>query len=230
MKHAQCVSLIVTVFALGLFSSACVLDPESIGMTLSGSSTGESQGSMGSTSEGETATSGSASDTTTEGESMSSTGGATDSTSTSDATTTTDATTTDSTTDGVECDLEMIASDGAELNPSPYVDCGVVSPRESTDEEWQTARLCALDAVADQKGFKLVTWFQGIDSKVGYAYVGFEGESYGLSAFYYDSIMPVVVTERVCSSLTAEASCIADVGSPCLTCVDAGPSGPVCGG
>ena len=164
------------------------------------------------------------SDSTT-GASASATSNGTDAT--SDATT--DATT-GTMTGGVECDLEAIACERAEIGGELFIDCGVVDPWESTPKEWQTARECALDAIAEEKAFKLVTWLQGIDSEVGYAYVGFEGESYGITRFFYDSYPPAVVNESSCAMLTAEASCIAAVDEICLTCVDAGPSATTCGG
>ena len=177
----------------------------------------------------ESATSGSATGTGSDG-SMSSTGGSTEGTSDSSTGTGTTDTTTAGSTGGVECDLEAIACEQAEIGGELFIDCGVVNPWDSSGEEWQTARECALAAVADEKAFKLVTWLQGIDSSVGYAYVGFEGESYGISRYLYDSYPPAGVTVSSCASLTAEESCIAAVDQICLTCVDAGPNSQFCGG
>ncbi len=184
----------------------------------------EGESSTGSTSDASTSATSNGTDVTTDD--------ATTDDATSDATTGTTGTTetTGTTTEGVACDLEAIACERAEIGGELFIDCGVVDPWESTSKAWQTARQCALDAIAEEKAFKLVTWLQGIDSEVGYAYVGFEGESYGITRFFYDSYPPAVVNENSCAALTAEASCIGSVDEICLTCVDAGPSATTCGG
>lgn len=200
---------------------------DSVGETMTDASSGSKSGSATETmTEGGSASTGAT--TGTSGGSESGTGGSTDAT---EATTeTTETTETTATTDGVECELEAVACAQAEIGGELFIDCGIVYPMESTPEEWQTARECALAAVADEKAFKLVTWLQGIDSEVGYAYVGFEGESYGISRYLFDSYPPAGIVVNPCTSLTAEASCISAVGQVCLTCVDAGPNSKVCGG
>ncbi len=229
-----------TLFALAIsLAGAAGLGGGCVGGSGETETTGETHSSVSATETASaSATTGESSTEATSDASATSSGGtdATTKATTSDTTTgaTTSATTSDTTsattTGGAECDLEEIACARAELGGELFIECGVVDPWESTPKEWQAARQCALDAIAEEKAFKLVTWLQGIDSEVGYAYVGFVGESYEVIRFFFDSYPPAVVNENTCASLTAEASCIAAVDQICLTCVEPGPSATICGG
>ncbi len=202
IRHTRSICPFAAILALGL---ACkVIDSD----TESGS---------GSSTSAQTSDSSTASDSST-GSSGTDTGTGTD---------TTDESTSEGSTGGVECTLEAVACQIAEAGP--FLDCGVVGP-ETNAEKWQTARECALEATANQQAFKLITWLQGIDSNVGYAYVGIEGESYGIIRYFYDSYPPAYVNSSSCTSLSADAACIDTVAEVCLSCEDVGPSTMICGG
>lgn len=202
--------------SLSLSLSACGDDS----MSSSEGSTGEP------TSEASTdASTGTDSGTDTSTGSTATTG--TDSDTGTTTTTTTDAT---STTGDPACELIAVACAAAEQGGA-FLDCGVVDPWNNSAEEWQTARDCALDAASQQKAFKLVTWLAGIDSQVGLAYVGFEGETYGITRYYYDSYPPELVTQASCGSLSPTMGCTDGPDQEaCLTCDDQTEPVTICGG
>jgi hypothetical protein len=143
---------------------------------------------------------------------------------TGDATGTTTSTT--DTTGGPLCELVHLTCARAELNRD-FEDCGIVDP-DSTTEQWQAARDCALAAVAEQRAFKLVTWLQGIDSTVGFGYVGLEGVTYGVERLFFDSFIEATTDVVSCADLAGVPNCTVEPGEACLDCEGASESEQLC--
>lgn len=147
---------------------------------------------------------------------------------TTDATTTTtDATTSDTAPDPA-CDLEAVSCAAAEAG-GPFIDCGVVDFYSSPTEAWEAASACALAASDAEKAFKLITWVESLDSETGYAYVGFEGETYGIIRYYYDSYPPERLSSYGCGPLALKPGCTVEPGADCLLCTDTTPQSQICG-
>jgi hypothetical protein len=140
---------------------------------------------------------------------------------------TTASTTTDATTGALPCDLVELTCARAELDPM-VDDCGIVDPWNNTADDWQAARDCALAAVAEQRGFKLVTWLQGIDSDVGVGYAGLAGVTFGVERIVYDSFPPETADLQQCAGLSPTPDCTVEPGEACLTCDDASGGEQLC--
>ena len=138
------------------------------------------------------------------------------------------------TTGEVACALEEQACAAVEAL-GKYEDCGVVDPWNDLTPAWQAARDCALKAASEQRAFKLITWLQGFDSKVGQAYVGLTAESYAISMFHYDSDpcggggCGPVAAQGYCDALVAVPDCVVEPGGPCLSCEGQGEAVQICG-
>lgn len=188
--------------------------------------------SSGGTSTGASATSGSGSDTSGGSGSGSSGGGTSGSSGGSGSGTSGSSggsgSSTGETTGGVTCDLVPVACAQVEAY-GDYVDCGEVDPWDSTLAEWEAARSCALENAAAMKAFKVIVWVQGIDSDVGYAYVGLTAESFEVVELFYDSFGPTL-TSRPCAALVATPGCTVSVGDACLGCESDAEPATVCGG
>jgi hypothetical protein len=140
-----------------------------------------------------------------------------------------------STTDGLECTLMDQACAAAEQG-GLFEDCGLVLLDDPV-EAWQTAQDCALTAIAEQRGFKLITQLQGIDSEVAAAFVGVAQEEYLVEVFFFDGDpcggggCGPKITRTICGeSVIATQGCVVEPGTICLTCEAAGDSLDVCEG
>lgn len=202
-----------------------------------GDDKGSSAGSTGDDTTSATTTTTATSDATTDATTSATTDATTATTTTTTTGDPTSATTTDpttttsgtSTTGDPVCDLVEAVCDAAEA-AGPFLDCGVIDPWNNSLEEWQDAQACALAAVESEKAFKLITWLQGIDSEVGYGYLGFEGESYGVLRYFYDSYPPEWLSTTGCGALIATPDCVVEPGEPCLSCDEPTPQTVICGG
>ncbi|KIG18830.1 hypothetical protein DB30_07166 [Enhygromyxa salina] len=136
-------------------------------------------------------------------------------------------------TGGPVCsEFETLVGEWAGIDPA-LVDCGVVGP-QSSQQAWQHAHDCALEANALEQSFKLVMWLQGIDSQVGLAYVGVAGESYQLTQLQWDSdpcggggCGPAAVA-RSCADLVLLDGCAVEPPKACLACAGAGQADSLC--
>ncbi|MCB9704767.1 MAG: hypothetical protein H6711_23030 [Myxococcales bacterium] len=184
-------------------------------------STGSSSGDSASS----TSTSGSGSGSSGSGSSGSAS--ASGSGSSGDASTSDGSTSDTSTTGGPLCELVDLACSTVEQYGT-YDDCGEVNPWDHTAAEWTAVQECALKAAMEQRGFKAITWVMGIDSDVGYAYVGLSAESYAVAEIYYDSYNPTG-SIRYCDALEVTPGCVIAPGEACLTCAGAGDAELLCG-
>ncbi len=124
------------------------------------------------------------------------------------------------------CDFEACA---CSLVPPgvEFVDCGYVRWTDPSPA-WVAAHECALAAAQQQVGFKVVFDRQGIDSKVGGAFVGLAGVAYALQEMQYDSWGKDIATQRPCAGVAEIAGCTVAPNEICLECVDPGASAVVC--
>ena len=213
MLGAQNIALetvLAAALAVGV-TAGCAGDEEGASAGSKGTSGSSSGSSAGSTSAGSTT--------------IEATGSASAGSTTSETTGSTSAGST--TTGGLEC--ELVAQAEAAVAPyGAFVECGEVDPWHDGADAWVAVHQCAIESAAAMKAFKAIAWVQGIDSQVGYAYVGQAFESFALAELFYDSWGPKV-TQRPCSSLTATPGCTVAPGEICLRCGGDAAAATLCG-
>jgi len=125
------------------------------------------------------------------------------------------------------CDFEQIVGDAADGSKMPPIDCGFVTLADDL-EAWRTAHQCASEALAAQTAVKVLWEEQGIDSILYGAFVGFVGETYGISEYGYDSWGEVILWTHSCTGVVTLDDCAVAVGEMCLTCTGPGAQSTLC--
>ncbi len=127
----------------------------------------------------------------------------------------------------MECEFEPIVRDFADASKTPPVDCGFVM-LDDPIEAWQTAHVCAVEALAADGAFALLWQRDSIDSTAYGAVAGLVGEVYGIAEFSYDTKADPVLWQRRCSAVVTLDDCGVGAGEMCLTCIAAGDPVTIC--